>query len=66
MLKMVLAAALLIGMSGFRLLQNNNITGVIPAELGNLPRLKTVDLSDNKLTGEVPASLAQIESLQYL
>lgn len=66
MWKLVLAAPILIAMSGFSLLQNNNISGVIPAELGNLPRLKTVDLSDNKLTGEVPASLAQIKSLQYL
>ncbi|KAK6133988.1 hypothetical protein DH2020_032264 [Rehmannia glutinosa] len=48
------------------LLQDNNISGPIPAELGKLPKLKELDLSNNLLTGEIPSSLSQLKSLQYL
>lgn len=30
------------------------MSGSIPFELGMLPGLKTIDLSDNKLTSEIP------------
>lgn len=49
-----------------RLLQNNNISGKIPPELGNLPKLQTLDLSNNRFSGLIPASLSQLNSLQYL
>ncbi|XP_061367167.1 receptor like protein 21 [Gastrolobium bilobum] len=49
-----------------RLLQNNNISGKIPRELGILPKLQPLDLSNNRLCGVIPGSLSQLNSLQYL
>ncbi|KAL3654351.1 Protein NSP-INTERACTING KINASE 2 [Castilleja foliolosa] len=48
------------------LLQDNNITGAIPSELGKLAKLQAIDLSDNLLTGQIPFSLSQLNTLQYL
>lgn len=48
------------------LLQNNNISGHIPRELGKLPNLETLDLSNNHFSGHVPDSLGLLNSLQYL
>lgn len=50
----------------FRLLQNNNITGRLPPELGALPRLQTLDLSNNRFSGRVPNTLGRITTLRYL
>jgi hypothetical protein len=50
----------------YRLLQNNNINGLIPAEIGKLTKLKTLDLSSNHFSGEIPSSAGHLESLQYL
>jgi Leucine-rich repeat (LRR) protein len=47
-------------------MQNNNITGPIPAEIGKLTKLKTLDLSSNHLYGGIPTSVGHLESLQYL
>ncbi|KAL6570984.1 Protein NSP-INTERACTING KINASE 2 [Orobanche gracilis] len=47
-------------------LQENNITGEIPNELGKLPKLQALDLSDNLLTGEIPSSLSNLKTLNYL
>lgn len=49
-----------------RLLQNNAISGSIPAAIGKLSKLQTLDLSDNKLDGEIPDSLGDLRSLNYL
>jgi Leucine-rich repeat (LRR) protein len=49
-----------------RLLQNNNVTGRLPPELGALPRLQTLDLSNNRLSGRVPDTLGHLSTLRYL
>ncbi len=42
----------------------NNLNGEIPIELGNLPNLKLLYISDNNLTGALPASLTGISGLE--
>ena len=49
-----------------RLLQNNAISGPIPASLGKLEKLQTLDLSNNTFTGEIPDSLGDLGNLNYL
>lgn len=46
-------------------LQNKNLQGRIPSELGLLTHLKVLDLSDNKLTGYLPSDL-RFTLLEYL
>jgi len=40
-----------------------NINGMIPETLGNLKKLRTVDISGNKITGNIPTSLAKLDNL---
>ena len=40
-------------------MSNNQLTGAIPAELGNLANLESLSLSLNQLTGGIPAELGQ-------
>ena len=42
------------------------LTGNVPAELGLLTNLRTLDLSDNQLAGGIPAELGRLASLQSL
>ena len=42
------------------------MTGKIPASLGNLTSLTTLELDNNRLTGEIPASLGSLTSLYRL
>jgi hypothetical protein len=49
-----------------RLLQNNAISGTIPATIGRLGMLKTLDMSDNHLTGSIPSSVGDLKNLNYL
>ncbi|KAG6473488.1 hypothetical protein ZIOFF_067405 [Zingiber officinale] len=48
------------------LLQNNNISGLVPQEIGKLSKLHKLDLSNNKFWGEIPASAGSLKGLQYL
>ena len=45
-------------------LSSNQLNGEIPAELGNLQRLKLLYISDNDLTGVLPKSLTGISGLE--
>ena len=47
-------------------LGNNNLTGSIPHELGELDDLLTLDLSRNTLTGPVPTHLGALKQLRDL
>ncbi|HSQ45711.1 MAG TPA: hypothetical protein VLM44_02210, partial [Lutibacter sp.] len=44
-------------------LSMNNLTGPIPATIGNLTSLRHLNLGFNKISGTIPAELATIESL---
>ena len=47
-------------------LQDNALSGEIPADLGNLMELEQLRLNDNQLTGEIPAGLGRLENLTLL
>ncbi|RRT43809.1 hypothetical protein B296_00056160 [Ensete ventricosum] len=51
---------------GCRELYRNNFQGKIPAELGNLRSLISMDLYGNQLQGEIPKSFAKLKSLRFL
>ena len=44
----------------------NQLTGEIPAELGNLTKLELLWLAINQLTGEIPAELGDLTNLRRL
>ncbi|MEM7133911.1 MAG: clostripain-related cysteine peptidase [Chloroflexota bacterium] len=47
-------------------LQNNQITGTIPVQLGNLTNLVKLQLYSNKLTGTIPTELGSLTNLETL
>ena len=47
-------------------LYNNQLTGTIPPELGDLSELDTLYLDGNALTGTIPTQLGQLSSLKLL
>ena len=47
-------------------LNDNQLTGEIPAELGDLTNLGWLGLNDNQLTGEIPAELGDLSRLWRL
>ncbi|KAD7478437.1 hypothetical protein E3N88_01573 [Mikania micrantha] len=47
-------------------LQNNRLTGSIPATIGNCSELASLDLSFNTLTGEIPKQLRYLSKLEDL
>jgi hypothetical protein len=49
-----------------RELFNNNMTGRIPEELGNLTNLVSLDLYLNNLSGTIPNTLANLQKLRFL
>ena len=44
----------------------NQLTGPIPAALGNLTNLRTLNLHGNELTGTIPVELGDLTNLWYL
>ena len=48
------------------LLDGKELTGELPAELGSLSNLQTLELGNNKLTGEIPTELGSLSNLQKL
>ena len=47
-------------------LHHNQLSGEIPAELGDLTNLQELGLSQNNLSGEIPAELGALTNLQDL
>lgn len=47
-------------------LDNNNLRGTIPPELGQLVHLKKLYLSRNRLSGAIPPELGQLVNLRFL
>ena len=47
-------------------LDDNELSGEIPAELGSLSNLEYLILYSNELSGEIPAELGSLSNLEYL
>ena len=47
-------------------LEENNLAGEMPAELGDLSSLKELNLWNNQLTGEIPTELSSLTQLKTL
>jgi Leucine-rich repeat (LRR) protein len=46
-------------------ISNNQMTGALPAEIGQLSKLRVLDASDNAFTG-IPAEIGQLSQLEVL
>ena len=47
-------------------LDNNQLLGEIPKEIGKLVNLKWLYLDGNQLTGEIPKEIGKLTNLKYL
>ena len=47
-------------------LPDNNLSGTLPPELGDLTELRQLDLDDNQLTGSIPPELGDLPQLRRL
>jgi len=45
-------------------MQSNQLTGAIPATLGELTQLRRLDLSFNSLFGSIPSKIAEVPLLE--
>ena len=57
-----------VGYAGVKTLElgDNELTGVIPPELGDLSQLEWLSLYDNELTGVIPSELGDLSQLEWL
>ena len=47
-------------------LNNNNLTGYIPSEIGNLKALDGIELQGNNLSGNIPSEIGNLKELYWL
>ncbi|KAL1207592.1 Receptor like protein 21 [Cardamine amara subsp. amara] len=47
-------------------LSSNELSGVIPTELGNLPKVKVLNLSHNFLSSSIPSSFSNLKDIESL
>ena len=47
-------------------LYDNQLSGPIPPEIGNLSNLKNLWLNDNQLSGAIPPEISNLSNLEYL
>ena len=47
-------------------LWNNQLTGQIPSEIGNLTNLNDLYLHDNQFSGRIPSEIGNLTNLSYL
>ena len=47
-------------------LRQNNLTGSLPAELGQLEKLRVLDLAGNRFSGRIPLEIGDLDSLEHL
>ena len=47
-------------------LAENNLTGTIPTELGQMGRVHTLSLGDNELNGTIPPELGNLTNLEFM
>ena len=48
------------------ILENNNLTGTLPAEIGKLGNLRLFNLEDNQLSGSIPPEIGNMNSLRSI
>jgi len=47
-------------------LDNNQLTGDIPSEIGNITSISFVNLKNNKLTGSIPSTFTGLTNLHWV